>query len=183
MYQLGKDRLKQIGYDAIGMDHFCLPDEALNVAYIEGKMHRNFMGYTPNYTKCSIALGTSSISDSWSMYIQNNKTVEGYMKDVNNGMLPIIKGHVLSDEDQNIRQHILNLMCRNYTSWDKGNAIPDIDYDALLGMKKDGLIEYGRDFIRVLNKGKYFIRNICSAIDPRYTTQDSVSINRYSKAI
>jgi len=183
LYQLGKNRLTELGYDAIGMDHFCLPDEALNVAYHNGRMHRNFMGYTPNYTKCSIALGTSSISDSWDMYVQNNKTVEGYMKAVNNGMIPIVKGHVLSNDDQVMRQHILNLMCKDYTSWDATNPIPGIDYDALSEMEKDGLLEYGNNFIRVLDAGKYFIRNICSAIDPQYQLKESTSMNKYSKAI
>jgi len=182
LYRQGKDRLLGLGYRTIGMDHFCLEDETLHQAYVQGKMHRNFMGYTPNYTQCSIALGTSSISDSWTMYVQNNKSVESYTSSVNNGMLPISKGHILSQDEQTIRQHILNLMCRDYTSWDSNNYIPNINYAALSDMEQDGLIEYGKDFIKVLEPGKYFIRNICSAIDPTFKLQ-SISTNKYSNAI
>ena len=173
LYDLGRYLLEIEGYEAIGMDHFCLPEEALNQAYQNNKMHRNFMGYTANYTKCSIALGASSIGDSWSMYIQNEKHVESYQKIVNSGRLPIIRGHRLTNSEMKLRQHILNLMCTDSTSW------PKISQDAIAispflsnldKLAKDGLVSHTSNSIKVSKEGKFFIRNICAAIDPIFQT-------------
>jgi oxygen-independent coproporphyrinogen-3 oxidase len=185
LYDIGRYLLEMEEYKAIGMDHFCLPDEALNISYQKGDMHRNFMGYTANYTKCSIALGASSISDSWSMYVQNEKHIEDYEKKVNQGLLPIIKGHKLSDTEMMMRKHILNLMCKDSTSWDAqshdGIAITPFlsNLDPLV---EDGLVNYSHNKIKITERGKFFIRNICSAIDPIF--QGFSSENQvFSKAI
>lgn len=184
LYDIGRYLLEMEDYQAVGMDHFCLKDEALFTAYKEGKMHRNFMGYTPNYTKCSIALGASSISDSWSMYVQNEKSVEQYQEKVNNGQLPIIKGHKLTRSEMMIRKHILNLMCKDYTSWDIESQdaiaispfLPNLDQ-----LVEDGLVKYNASKIKITEKGKFFIRNICSSIDPIF--QGSSANQVFSKAI
>lgn len=169
LYDIGRYLLEMEEYKAIGMDHFCLEDEALHQSYLSGKMHRNFMGYTHNYTKCSIALGASSISDSWSMYVQNEKQIEAYQDKVNQGLLPIIKGHKLNDSEQMMRKHILNLMCKDYTSW-KNDSRDGIAIKPFLNnldeLVKDGLVNYDSNRIKVTQIGKFFIRNICSAIDP-----------------
>lgn len=185
LYDIGRYLLEMEGYKAVGMDHFCLEDEALYNSYKEGKMHRNFMGYTPNYTKCSIGLGASSISDSWSMYVQNEKHIEDYEKIVNCGKLPIIKGHELSDSEALIRKHILNLMCKDSTSWQKDSmdSIAIIPFLSNLDeLVEDGLVAYTNNGIHITDLGKFFIRNICSSIDPIF--QGSSSGNEmFSKAI
>jgi len=166
-------------------DVLCLPDEGLNKAYKAGKMHRNFMGYTANYTKCSIALGASSISDSWDMYVQNEKHVETYQEIVNQGKLPVIKGHKLSDTEMLMRKHILNLMCKDYTSWDliSKDAIAITPFlNNLNELAEDGLVTYDQSSIYVTEMGKYFIRNICAAIDPIFQTSKSEN-PMFSKAI
>ena len=175
LYDLGRFLLELEGYQAIGMDHFCLADEALNVAYQNGKMHRNFMGYTTNYTNCCIALGASSISDSWTMYIQNEKHIETYQEIVATGRLPICKGHLLSESEKMMRKVILDLMCRDYAEWPHISALsiaitpflPNLDE-----MVEDGLVIYTPNSIKVTKAGKFFIRNICAAIDPIF--QDTV---------
>ena len=63
------------------------------------KLHRNFMGYTAGKTNLMIGLGMSSISDSWYAFSQNEKTIETYTEKVNNGILPIFRGHLLTDKD------------------------------------------------------------------------------------
>lgn len=185
LYEIGRELLIQQGYEAIGMDHFCLPEEALNQSFKQGKMHRNFMGYTPNYTKCSIALGASSIGDSWSMYVQNEKHIETYQEIVNSGRLPIIKGHQLTKTEMLMRQHILNLMCKDKTEW------PSISKDAISispflcyldELVEDGLVKYTSNAIEVTPAGKYFIRNICAAVDPIFQTSSSQN-PMFSKAI
>lgn len=185
LYERGKSMLAAEGYEAIGMDHFCLPDEELYLSYRNGTMHRNFMGYTPKYTKCSIALGASSISDCWDMYVQNEKKIEDYQRVIAEGRFPITKGHRLSESQLEMRKHILNLFCRDQTVWSTDHSmstqIESSRYD-LEALAMDGLISCDEGCITIRDKGKYFIRNICAAIDPIF--QDASSKQQvFSKAI
>lgn len=167
-YEMGKRMLSQFGYKDVGMDHFALPTDDLYKAYINGTLHRNFMGYTPSKTKLMIGLGVSSISDSWYGFAQNVKSVEEYADLVSHGVIPIFKGHILNPEDQILRQHILNIMCQFNTQWNTEEE-ETVDFDAILNnlseLKADGLVELGQDHIKVTEKGKPFIRNISMAFD------------------
>jgi oxygen-independent coproporphyrinogen-3 oxidase len=78
LYEEGKKQLAQNGYHEIGMDHFALDKDSLYTSFNEGKLHRNFMGYTASKTQLMIGLGVSSISDSWYSFAQNEKTLEDY---------------------------------------------------------------------------------------------------------
>jgi oxygen-independent coproporphyrinogen-3 oxidase len=170
LYELGRELLKNGGYTEIGMDHFTLESDSLYAAEKQGKLHRNFMGYTHQYSKLMIGLGVSSISDSWSAFAQNVKKVEEYMALVNAGQLPVFKGHILDQEDLVIRRHILNLMCKGETSW----FLPEEQSEAFMeGMERmqliaaDGLVTVGDKQLRVTVLGKRFLRNICMALDSR----------------
>ncbi len=171
LYETGKDLFLSANYDDIGMDHFALPDDALFDASKKGLLHRNFMGYTTNTTKLLVALGCSSISDSWDAFAQNIKTVEEYQKVVNEGHFPIFKGHVLTEEDLIIRQHILNIMCKNETSWlddaQKFSSLPEA-LGQLKDLEKDGLATVINEKLIVTETGKAFLRNICLCFDTRY---------------
>ena len=171
LYELGRELLEADDYREIGMDHFALPTDSLYRAMEDGSLHRNFMGYTPLYTRLSIALGASSISDTWDAFIQNEKTIETYTEAVEAGRFPIHRGHLLSEEDQVIRSHILNVMCRFKTNWET----PDNQCDALYeGVEKlgeleaDGLLKSEPFELTVTEAGRPFIRNICMALDARY---------------
>lgn len=171
LYLLGRNMLESKGYKAIGMDHFCLRDEKLNIAYEQGNMHRNFMGYTDQYTKCALALGCSSIGDSWDMYVQNEKKVEDYQARVDAGELPLVKGHVLTSDEQIMRKVILDLMCRDGIKWEQGDEVDRLitpHLHNLTPMIEDEFVEVGKDYIKVIGDGHYFIRNICAAIDPLF---------------
>lgn len=171
LYETGKDLFLSANYDDIGMDHFALPDDTLFDAAKKGTLHRNFMGYTTNTTKLLVALGCSSISDSWDAFAQNIKTVEEYQKVVNEGHFPIFKGHVLTEEDLIIRQHILNMMCKNETSWlddaQKFSSLPEA-LEQLKDLEKDGLATVINEKLNVTETGKAFLRNICLCFDTRY---------------
>ncbi len=171
LYETGKDLFLSANYDDIGMDHFALPDDMLFDAAKKGTLHRNFMGYTTNTTKLLVALGCSSISDSWDAFAQNIKTVEEYQKVVNEGHFPIFKGHILTDEDLIIRQHILNMMCKNETSWlddaQKFSSLPEA-LEQLKDLEKDGLATVINKKLIVNETGKAFLRNICLCFDTRY---------------
>lgn len=170
LYELGRSFLLADGYLEIGMDHFALPEEALSKAFKNGSMHRNFMGYTPSHTRLSIGLGVSAIGDAWTAFAQNVKTVEAYLKSIENGNLPIFKGHQHTQEDLIIRQHILNLMCQHETQWCDKAAQHPLIADALIRLANlfdDGLVCLEGCKLVITQKGLPFVRNICMAFDAR----------------
>jgi len=116
-----------------------------------------------------IGLGMSSISDSWYGFAQNEKVLENYYKLLENNELPVVKGHILNEEDLIIRQHILNIMCRFETNWTNNLYFEDLPQvlQSLKELQKDGLIHLFADKLIVTEKGKTFIRNICMAFDLR----------------
>ncbi len=170
LYELGKKLFFEAGYEEIGMDHFSLPTDSLYKAMKNKKLHRNFMGYTAGKTHLMIGLGMSSISDSWYSFAQNEKRVEDYVARVNEGKLPIFRGHLLTDEDLLVRKHILNLMCNLETSWeDESMKLKDIDeiLERLQEMKEDNLIEIYENRLVVKEDSRMFVRNVCMAFDLR----------------
>lgn len=168
LYETGKQMLFDLGYIEIGMDHFALPNDSMNKAMEQNKLHRNFMGYTASKTELMIGLGMSSISDSWNCFAQNVKTVEEYTELVNQGHIPIFRGHKLTDEDLLMRQHILNIMCHFETNWvGLKAALVDQIKRSLLPMEEDGLLQLSGDGLVVTEKGKPFVRNICMCFDLR----------------
>ncbi|TDR25890.1 oxygen-independent coproporphyrinogen III oxidase [Flavobacterium cheniae] len=170
LYEEGKKQLAQNGYHEIGMDHFALENDSMFISFNEGKLHRNFMGYTASKTQLMIGLGVSSISDSWYSFAQNEKTIEDYYTHLAEDQLPIFRGHVLTPEDLIIRRHILNLMCQFTTSWkDETLDFPELPsvLASLEEMQEDGLLTLQDNSITVTEKGKPFVRNICMAFDLR----------------
>ncbi len=169
-YETGKQLLLEAGYIEIGMDHFSLPSDTLNKAIETNTIHRNFMGYTASKTQVMIGLGISAISDSWYSFAQNVKGVEEYQNLLENNILPVYRGHILTKEDLIIRTHILNMMCHFETSWDDNSLIFDELPDTLIRLKEmenDGLIEIHSNKIIVTDKGRPFVRNICMGFDLR----------------
>lgn len=170
LYELGCKMLTEAGYEEVGMDHFAFKSDSLFNALQHGRLHRNFMGYTHNFTQLMISLGVSSISDSWYAFAQNVKKVEDYYAALNTGKLPIVKGHFLTDEDLILRRHILNIMCNGTTDWSApGRSTPSL----LEGLKRleeleaDGLVSLQQSSLSVTPLGKHFLRNICMALDAR----------------
>jgi oxygen-independent coproporphyrinogen-3 oxidase len=174
LYELGRERLEAAGYVEIGMDHFALATDDLVIAARQGRLHRNFMGYTPAFTRPLLGLGVSSIGDAGDAFAQNEKNLQQYEERLAKDELPIQRGHLLDAEDRVLRVHILNLMTRLETSWatDRDHT-PFLDTvpDRLAEMKKDGLLDvvsrHGETRIHVAPEGRAFLRNICMAFDAR----------------
>lgn len=182
LYQLGKRLIGEAGYRDVGMDHFALPADALCLAADAGVLHRNFMGYTDRYTPLLIGLGVSSISDSWTAFAQNAKTVETYHELVRAGKLPVFKGHVLTDADLQVRRHILDIMCRGTTVLDLAGTQAAEIRRRLTPLIEDGLAEWHGDAVTVTEMGFSFLRNICMAFDERLQrTQHTQPL--FSKAV
>lgn len=166
MYVLGKQMLTNAGYIEIGMDHFALREDELTIAYSSGTLHRNFMGYTTQPSKLMVGLGVSSIGDTWTAFGQNVKTVEGYLKKVNEGVFPIFRGHIQTEEDLRVRKLILDIMCHFV-----GDVHSDLDWSnnisLLREMERDKLVQLKNGRLSVTKSGRPFVRNICMAFDQR----------------
>lgn len=183
LYELGKQLLEEAGYQEIGMDHFALPHDALNTAMLRGQLHRNFMGYTPVHTELMIGLGVSAISDSWTCFAQNRKTVENYQQAVENGELPVFRGHVLSEKDLRVRKEILNAMCRfeadlSNIGWDEHDVEAHF-FDLI----DEGLVVQRGTTITVTEKGRPFVRNVCMAFDLQLSTEEESRKPRFSMTV
>ncbi len=170
LYERGLELLEEAGYHEIGMDHFALEKDEMYQSMKKQELHRNFMGYTASKTQLMVGLGVSSISDSWYAFAQNVKTLEEYYDAIEKQEIPIFRGHLLTEEDLKIRQHILNLMCHFESSWANQKDIGDIikeNLPRLQELEEDGLLEINGESIKVTEKGKPFVRNICMAFDLR----------------
>ncbi|MFD1628279.1 oxygen-independent coproporphyrinogen III oxidase [Pseudopedobacter beijingensis] len=170
LYETGRNMLLEAGYEEVGMDHFSLKEDSLYIAQKEKHLHRNFMGYTHQYTRLMVGLGVSSISDTWNAFAQNVKTVEEYLNVVNQNEIPVFKGHILTEEDLLMRKHILAIMCNGETSWTSEDLADEsfrIALDNINEVLNDGLIVRGDNYLKVTPEGTRFLRNICAAFDIR----------------
>ena len=168
LYELSKELLETAGYIEVGMDHFALKHDELSKAMHSKSLHRNFMGYTTKSTSMMLGLGMSSISDSWFGFAQNEKSVEDYIEVVNQGRLPVFRGHILSELDVIIRRHILDLMCHFETIIDEKSIVqplfPEIK-NRLSELIKDGFVQIQDQKVIITEEGIPFVRNCCMAFD------------------
>lgn len=167
LYKLGKQMIQAAGYQDVGMDHFAKKEDALFVASANGGLHRNFMGYADRYTPLLIGLGVSSISDSWTGFAQNVKTVEAYYELLEKGEIPVVKGHLLNDEDLLIRQYILDMMCRGKVLLQNETELSEKIKQRLVPLQVDGLVRVEEEVVQITEVGKSFLRIVCMAFDER----------------
>jgi oxygen-independent coproporphyrinogen III oxidase len=162
--ELGREKLLNMGYRPIGMDHYALPQDALSQAFESGKLHRNFMGYTEQHTDVLIGLGVSSISENNLGYRQNEPIVEAYTEMINKGDFPIIGGHTYTPQDAYISTIISNLMCKMESALP--TTLTDGQWEQLFALAGDGLIELSESKVKIKDHARMFVRSVCAAIDP-----------------
>lgn len=169
LYYMAKQKLAETGFNEIGFDHFALSNDDLYKAQFDGRLHRNFMGYTVSDTNMLIALGVSSISDIGCAMAQNEKHVETYEQLINEGKWPIVKGHISDETDLIIRGHILNLMCKYKTQLGElpiEKTIWENNGEKFNELQNDGIITLSDDKqIAITPLGRQFIRNVCMVFD------------------
>ena len=171
--QMVGQKLTAAGYVYIGMDHFSKPDDELAIAQREGKLHRNFQGYSTHSDCDLIGLGITSIGRVGDAYIQNVKELDEYDKFINQNKLPVYKGVELDADDKIRRAVITQLICHfdlTFASIEKEFSINFADYfakelHALALMQADGLLTVSAKGIQVLPAGRLLIRNICMVFD------------------
>ncbi|HEY6957065.1 MAG TPA: oxygen-independent coproporphyrinogen III oxidase [Flavisolibacter sp.] len=185
LYLKGKELLVKNGYVDIGMDHFALTNDELYKAWKEGRLHRNFMGYTTTSTKFLLGLGVSSISDTGSAFAQNDKTLHDYYASVAENKLPIKKGYFLSEEDEVFRRYILDIICKGEVSFEEAHLplLEQYTFPILAELEKDELIVWDKYGLNVTPQGHNFLRNICSAFDLYLQRSAKDNKNLFSKAI
>lgn len=177
------------GYLYIGMDHFALPEDDLAKALVNGRMHRNFQGYSTHADCDMLAFGVSSIAKIGRLYAQNVKTLDSYYAALQEGLLPVERGLFLSDDDVVRREVIQHLMCRfglDFTAMGKALGIDFCAYFApelarLQDFAADGLVLLRPDALQVTAKGRFLIRAIAMVFDHYLHTQTPVT--RYSRLI
>lgn len=187
IFKYSMDFLLEQGYVYIGMDHFALPEDPLAIAQRQGHLYRNFQGYSTHADCDIVGLGLSSIGQVGDSFSQNEKNLQQYYETIESGDLPVIKGQIIQADDKIRRAVIMDLICHFKLDFDKIEANFNIDFnnyfaDALneLGeMHKDGLIELTENSIKVMERGKLLIRNICMVFDAYLSS----SKTQFSKTI
>ncbi|WP_313075244.1 oxygen-independent coproporphyrinogen III oxidase [Melaminivora sp.] len=161
------------GYVYVGMDHFALPQDSLAVAKRQGRLHRNFQGYSTQPDCDLIGLGVSAIGRIGATYSQNVKTLDEYYDAINQGRLPIARGLALTKDDLVRRSVIMALMCQGEVLFEPMEAAWLIDFRSyfepelqqLEEMAGQGLVKLADDGVQVTELGWYFVRGVAMAFD------------------
>ncbi len=170
LYEIARGILIEGGYVEVGMDHFALPTDNLCIAMKEKRLHRNFMGYTDQRTDVLLGMGVSSISETPFSFHQNEKVLPLYEAALNEGRLPTLRGHILTEEDKVRREQILNLMTNFEVSF-VNEAQENQSKEFLAEMIKDELVEIKDHKLMVNEAGRPFLRNACAFFDERLKTK------------
>ncbi len=181
--------LMAAGYVYVGMDHFALPTDALAIAKRQGRLHRNFQGYSTQPDCDLVALGVSSIGRVGATFSQNVKTLDEYYDLLNQGRLPVARGMALTRDDLVRRTVIMALMCQGsvlYESVELSHLLDFKSYFAnelgiLANMQDQGLVIMDDLGIHVTELGWFFVRGVAMVFD-RYLQADKTRA-RFSKII
>ena len=171
------------------MDHFAKPKDELAVALRQGRLQRNFQGYSTHADCDLIGIGVSSIGKVGSTYCQNERDIDAYYAALDAGHLPIMRGMQLTQDDILRRSIIQALMCRFALSFTAYEEAFDLDFKQyfapeLLDLKKFerlGLVEKDHDFLLVTAKGRFLIRNIAMLFDRHLREKATAAV--YSQTV
>ena len=182
-------RLTRAGYLYIGMDHFARPDDELALAQSQGRLQRNFQGYSTRRGSDLIGLGVSAIGAVGPTYYQNQKRLEDYYAALDAGRLPVARGLELTPDDLVRRAVIQGLACHFRLSIESVELSYLVDFkryfapemDRLRRLEAEGLVELQPDWIIVTPKGRLLVRVVCAVFD-RYLREREARA-QYSKVI
>lgn len=182
-------QMSDAGYVNIGMDHFAKETDSLAIAQQEGKLHRNFQGYTTHGNCDLLGLGASSISQVGNSIFQNPKDLKDYYAKVEKNGNPVVKGLTLTEDDV-LRAHVIKeIICHFKLTFDDVEKRFNIDFkqyfkEELASCEQfqgDGMLSITDNEIVVANKGRLFIRNLCMTFDAYLKKQ--AKLTRFSRVI
>ena len=165
LFALAVERLTAAGYVWIGLDHFARPEDELAVARRQRVLRRNFMGYSANPAPHLLAFGMSGIGEVAGRYVQNQARLGMYQRALDEGRLPIGRGHHLTADDRCRRDAIIGLMCNLELSLGSLAELSDDPSELFAPLAADGLVTIEGDRVAVTPPGRFFLRNICMALD------------------
>ena len=177
------------GYRYIGMDHFALPDDSLAIAQREGKLHRNFQGYTTQPDSDLIGLGVSAIGGVGASYAQNAKTLPEYYEALRQGRFAVVRGIALGGQDLLRRDVIMALMCQGRVEFAAIESAHALDFKAhfapeltrLAHFAEMGLVKLASGSIDVTPTGWFFVRVLAMVFDAALAAE--VPRERFSRVI
>jgi oxygen-independent coproporphyrinogen-3 oxidase len=179
MLAMALDAMQAAGYVYIGMDHFALPQDPLSIAKRQGRLHRNFQGYSTQPDCDLVSLGVSAIGSIGANYVQNAKNLDEYEDLLNQGRLPVVRGIALSRDDLTRRSIIMALMCQGQVDFESIESAHLLNFKEsfakelaqLQPMTEQGLVRLTDQAIEVTELGWYFVRAIAMVFD-RYVQSD-----------
>ncbi len=176
IFEMTSEKLDSSGYEYIGMDHFALPNDELAVAHRNGKLHRNFQGYSTKPECDLVALGASAISRVGSSYSQNHRGINDYSDQVVQSKLPTLRGIELNSDDILRRAVIMAIMCQGHISKTAIEATYNIQFDryfenellAIRPLEELGFVQLESDAVQVTATGRRKALRVTAAIFDRY---------------
>ena len=179
MLAMALEVMQAAGYVYIGMDHFALPQDALSIAKRQGRLHRNFQGYSTQPDCDLVSLGVSAIGNIGANYVQNANNLDDYEDLLNQGRLPVVRGIALSRDDLTRRSIIMALMCQGQVHFESIESAHLLNFKKcfanelaqLQPMTEQGLVRLTDQAIEVTELGWYFVRAIAMVFD-RYVQSD-----------
>lgn len=174
------ERLTDEGYQYIGMDHFALPGDELVRAQARGELHRNFQGYSTHAHCDLVGLGVSAIGHVADCFSQNAKHLRTYYTLLDDGVLPVVRGLIVNDDDKLRNEVIQGLMCHGWVRFADIRRRYSVSFEAyfaeeleaLKPLQDDGLVDVSDDSITVTPRGWLVIRAVAMVFD-RYLRQAS----------
>jgi oxygen-independent coproporphyrinogen III oxidase len=189
MLSLAIAGFEQAGYHYIGMDHFALPTDSLAVAKRQGRLHRNFQGYSTQPDCDLIGLGVSSIGRVGATYSQNAKTLPEYYDALRQGQFAVVRGMALTRDDLVRRAVIMALMCQGRVEYESIALSYFVDAESyfatelaqMQSMQEQGLVNVEPGAVQLTPLGWYFVRAVAMVFD-RHLQADKTR-ERFSRII
>jgi oxygen-independent coproporphyrinogen-3 oxidase len=175
MLEQANRQLTAHGYEAIGMDHYALAGDSLAAAAREGRLHRNFQGYTTGGELDLLGIGPTAISQFTHLFSQNQRDLKAWRQAIEAGCLPVERGLEVCDPEVLERRHLIKeVMCHFLVELDLDRFTQE--WADLQALAADGLVELqrqenGRGVIRVTKEGRWLIRTVAAVFDPQQRLQ------------
>jgi oxygen-independent coproporphyrinogen-3 oxidase len=179
-FEAASARLAELGYIKVGLDHFARPDDDMAAALKEGRMHRNFQGYTTDAAEVLLGFGASAIGQLPQGYAQNLSPLKAWRAAVENGVLPTARGIALSEEDRRRAIIIERLMCNLHVDLEEvgGAGAYRAEVEKLAPLVKDGLVTIDGSRIAISEDGRPFARLAAAAFDAYLDQNQAVGEGR-----